>query len=705
MFRGYDTTRERLVAVKLFRIDIPPERAHQLVDGLERLIAANLSHPALAKPIATGITGVSAYLASDYVAADSFDLTIRELGRPSAVDALQVAARIAGALDQAAEAGVTHGCLHPRDVLMSSKETRLTGIGVGQALAEIGVPAPVRRPYAAPERLADVFWDRRADIFSLAALVHELLWGRRVAGIGAQAVEGLGEVAGGNLDALKTAFARALAEDPAERHPTAAAFVNALKRALPDVVTPTAAAAEPERAAPGSRAVVAHVRPQEDAESLLPLEPLRFTDVDDESDVGRSGPSIIESDDDAGAHRQVALVEEPNEPEPLVLSWMSPPPHAPKPAVPDVAADRNVDAPAAAAPLSSTVSVAESAKPSPPEPPKVSAPEPPRRAPVRAEPPAPGIAQPSLLAREDDSPPREAPAVRLSLGGNVEPAPGDANMLERSRSALWPLLLALVVGATLGFAGGYAVGVRDRPPSPVSTTAAAVPQAPGREFTEGTIPAPPKAAAADEVRPKTEATEAKTEAPIPAAGNAVRRGSAPVPAPPARGVPPKADLKGRLNIRSMPAGARIFVDDREVGRTPAAVRELAEGPHVVRVLRDGYAAADRRIVLTRERPVQAMAFTLERVRVPAARGAQPARAVQAPPPAPVGQGSLVVDSRPAGARVFFDGRPLGTTPFSTGGLPAGDHTIRLELDGYRAWLASVRIVATEQARISASLER
>jgi hypothetical protein len=85
--------------------------------------------------------------------------------------------------------------------------------------------------------------------------------------------------------------------------------------------------------------------------------------------------------------------------------------------------------------------------------------------------------------------------------------------------------------------------------------------------------------------------------------------------------------------------------------------------------------------------------------------AQPARAVQAPPPAPVGQGSLVVESRPAGARVFFDGKPLGTTPFSTGGLPAGDHAIRLELDGYRAWLASVRIVATEQARVSASLER
>ena len=49
----------------------------------------------------------------------------------------------------------------------------------------------MRRPYTPPERIAGGDWDRRADVFSLAALTHELLWARRVSGTGSRAVENL----------------------------------------------------------------------------------------------------------------------------------------------------------------------------------------------------------------------------------------------------------------------------------------------------------------------------------------------------------------------------------------------------------------------------------------------------------------------------------------------------------------------------------
>src|SRR3979411_1540586 len=78
VFRAYDSAGERLGAVTLFKLDLPPERGHQLVAEFERLIAADLTHPALAAPLATGISGVSAYLVQDYVAADSLDLAARE---------------------------------------------------------------------------------------------------------------------------------------------------------------------------------------------------------------------------------------------------------------------------------------------------------------------------------------------------------------------------------------------------------------------------------------------------------------------------------------------------------------------------------------------------------------------------------------------------------------------------------------------------
>jgi hypothetical protein len=38
-------------------------------------------------------------------------------------------------------------------------------------------------------------------------------------------------------------------------------------------------------------------------------------------------------------------------------------------------------------------------------------------------------------------------------------------------------------------------------------------------------------------------------------------------------------------------------------------------------------------------------------------------------------------------------------------VAAGEHAIRLELDGYRPWASSVRMVAAESNRVTASLER
>ena len=124
MFRAYDAERERLVAVKLFRLDLPPERVHQLVASFGELISAELTHPAIAEPLASGITGASAYLAHDYVAAESLDLAVREYGPAPPADALRVAAQLAGALDFAAIVNVSHGALHPRDVLLSTDQAR-----------------------------------------------------------------------------------------------------------------------------------------------------------------------------------------------------------------------------------------------------------------------------------------------------------------------------------------------------------------------------------------------------------------------------------------------------------------------------------------------------------------------------------------------------------------------------------------------------
>src|SRR5262249_35677261 len=115
VFRAYDPERERLVAVKLFKLDLPPERVHLLVGAFERIIAADLTHPSLAAPVATGISDVAAYLVHDYLAGESLDRVVREHGPAPPSEAIRVAAQLADALDFAAAVNIVHGALHPRD--------------------------------------------------------------------------------------------------------------------------------------------------------------------------------------------------------------------------------------------------------------------------------------------------------------------------------------------------------------------------------------------------------------------------------------------------------------------------------------------------------------------------------------------------------------------------------------------------------------
>ncbi len=200
---------------------------------LEQLIAADLTHPAIVTPIATGVAGVTAYLAQDFVAAESLDTHLREHRAASAPsEVVRVIAQVAAALDVAASGRIVHGALHPRDLLVSSDDVRVTGLGIARALERVGITAPVRRPYTAPERVGGRAWDRRADVFSLAVLAYEMLWGRRPSASGARAADGVTDIPGADLEALRAVFVRAMAETFTDRFDSAERFVDALRGAL-----------------------------------------------------------------------------------------------------------------------------------------------------------------------------------------------------------------------------------------------------------------------------------------------------------------------------------------------------------------------------------------------------------------------------------------------------------------------------------------
>src|SRR3954466_10269557 len=68
VFRTYEPTRDRLVALKGFRLDLVPEQGRALAEELSRATEAGLFHPSIVEPIAAGIEGTLAYRAEEYVA-------------------------------------------------------------------------------------------------------------------------------------------------------------------------------------------------------------------------------------------------------------------------------------------------------------------------------------------------------------------------------------------------------------------------------------------------------------------------------------------------------------------------------------------------------------------------------------------------------------------------------------------------------------
>lgn len=320
-----------------------------------------------------------------------------------------------------------------------------------------------------------------------------------------------------------------------------------------------------------------------------------------------------------------------------------------------------------------------------------------------------------------------------------------AAALTAATSSVWPIPLALLVGLIIGIAVGFFIfGSRDNgdavaatPPVAETTTAAAssapaVPQpsagaanpasesrVAGATATSGSTSGPPSASGPTSARETADAPPGATSGATSGTTSAAARGPATANDAPERAerTAPRATpsgataaasarrptTAGRLLVRSSPAGARVLLDGKDVGATPLTLRALAFGSHTVRLTRTGFAAEERRITMSATQPAQSVVVDLAPTRD---RGASDARAdgAGARPSATAGAAaSLIIDSRPAGAAVYIDGRRVGTTPATIDNVRLGQHTVFLELEGFRGWSALMQFASGEN-RVSATLE-
>jgi serine/threonine-protein kinase len=157
-------------------------------------------------------------------------------------------------------------------------------------------------------------------------------------------------------------------------------------------------------------------------------------------------------------------------------------------------------------------------------------------------------------------------------------------------------------------------------------------------------------------------------------------GTAPATAPAAAEEGPVAPASEPGLIQTAPSGARVMINDREVGDSPVSMGDLDPGEHRLRVALDGYAPMEFTFLVTAGAPKPPFNLKMEPLSAP-----------------------LQVTSEPAAALVSVDGMRLGTTPLEGFTLPPGRHEVRVELKGYRPFVKSLLARAGEAIVVPARL--
>ena len=239
---------ERDVAIKTLLPDLPAE---VMGDVRERFLrearsAGRLNHPNIVTIFDVGEQDGVAYIAMEVLEGRSLQQMLRESARLPLATIVGIAAQVADALDHAQRFGIVHRDVKPANIMVSaSGRAKLTDFGVAhvpsssmtQTGAALGSPK-----YMSPEQVRGKAVDHRSDIFSLGAVLYEMLARRtpfehpadtnvwallhRIAGERHRPVSALDPELPAVFDKI---LERALAKSPGDRYQRAGDMANDLR--------------------------------------------------------------------------------------------------------------------------------------------------------------------------------------------------------------------------------------------------------------------------------------------------------------------------------------------------------------------------------------------------------------------------------------------------------------------------------------------
>ena len=211
-------------------------------------IAAKLEHPNIVPVCGSGMADGLPYYVMPFAEGETLRARLTSAGRLSLDEALRICTDVSSALDYAHRRRVVHRDIKPENVLLHSGRAQVLDFGIALALDAIEQPRrtmpgsmPGTPEYMSPEQAqGETHVDGRSDVYSLACVAYEMIWGRPPF-TGAPTTVFLRQISAepmplscrlpGVPHGLSAAVARALAKTPALRFATAGAFVAAMRSA------------------------------------------------------------------------------------------------------------------------------------------------------------------------------------------------------------------------------------------------------------------------------------------------------------------------------------------------------------------------------------------------------------------------------------------------------------------------------------------
>lgn len=182
VFKAYDHTLGRMVALKVLRREMSAREDERTKLEQEARVTASVNHPHVVRVYSFGEADGQFYLAMELVEKGSLDDLMGIQARVSEVQVLDIGMQIAQGLEAAAEKGLIHRDIKPGNILFADARTaKIVDFGLARVLedeaearGEIwGTPY-----YIAPERLNYEPEDFRSDIYSLGGTLFHAIAGR-----------------------------------------------------------------------------------------------------------------------------------------------------------------------------------------------------------------------------------------------------------------------------------------------------------------------------------------------------------------------------------------------------------------------------------------------------------------------------------------------------------------------------------------------